>query len=185
MNNNEGLIELLGLHVDRVGAARDPSWLGQMRTELANVFGNDVLVALAELGGRRPAATLRLPGPTVSRLYCACSDIIQFSQMYDPAENSNETTPGNPLLDVIMNKVAERGNRWAPGGDFLQALRFLDHNHANISPTEKLKVALALKLRRGRRDLRPPGRAPEDRTSQRARSAWVWRHRTCLTAGEE
>ena len=62
------------------------------------------------------------------------------------AEPTGDPTPGNPFLDPILENVAEPGDRWAPGGDFQQALAFLDRNHPNISPTEQLRVALALKL---------------------------------------
>lgn len=116
--------------------------IASVNTELSQFF-NTLTLARLNSGSSDELRIFSSQGPLFPG--AGIDDLDQFSEILT-AEITGNPTAGTALLDVILVGLAESGNTWVPGGDFGDALDFLDLNHAGLEPAEILAAAQALEL---------------------------------------
>ena len=112
--------------------------------------------ALLRLNSGPPGSdrmTLLLPGSNVNLDPTAVEPITQFYDLYgrigapDDPSFAGRPTPGNELLQTVLEDLAEPGESAPPDAGFDAAtVEFLNRNHATLTSAELIAVACILRL---------------------------------------
>ena len=97
--------------------------------------------------------TLFVPDSEVTIDPTAVEPITQFADLYnliggrEDVDYAGRETPGNPLLQTVLNDLAESGESPPRDANFdVKTLDFLDRNHATLTAAEVIAVACILQL---------------------------------------